>query len=269
MKYAFKIFILGLCSVALFTCDVTYIEEGEEELNPWDRGIPPEVNIVRPSPPDSGIVNTSSVAFHWQGNNACVTEFRWRLRDTTWSDWSPDTMETFTDLDEGPYTFSVMGKYPNEDSSQPATRYFIVDAIEGPALMIRPRRTEVVLYENFTVQLMAEEVADLRGAHIRMEFNPTHLRVASVNEGSFWASNGGQVVFLENTNNDSGFIELDITVLTADPLGLDSTGVVATLTFLTQEVGTDSLVFDASSEFRDSQNNPLPLAQINGKVIVH
>lgn len=120
-----------------FTFKVRAMDEaGNLDPTPATKGF----NVLRPEPYTSivsgpeGYINSRDVTFVWTGrDDTTPTEdllYSYKLEgyDTNWSEWTGETTVTYTDLDDGEYTFMVRSK--DKDGyidPEPATRNFIID----------------------------------------------------------------------------------------------------------------------------------------------
>ena len=113
---------------------------------------------------------SSSVSLNWTGNEY-ATSFSYRLEPlsyldtiktyTSWSLWDTLNTVTFTNLDEGNYTFYIKSRFTVENEETPQSISFIVDAIAGPALRMYPLYQRVTSGETFSMYVYIEDVVDL------------------------------------------------------------------------------------------------------------
>jgi hypothetical protein len=227
----------------------------------------PETWIVT-GPTEGSILSQPEVSLEWDGNEFAA-EFSYRFDPDPWSEWTPEKSKTFI-LDEGPYTF--WAKSRNEsgvEDDTPAGRSFNVDAVEGPALTVRPRLVDVSSGDNLTIQVFAEEVSALMLAHPILRFDPEALSIEKAEGDSFLAQNGGTVLFFADIDVEAGILEISTGVGGGEPSGVDGSGPLATVTFRAQTPGTAALSYDTLSEFRDPQNRTIPIKEfIGGSVAV-
>ncbi|MBI1925522.1 hypothetical protein HYR99_14870 [Candidatus Poribacteria bacterium] len=271
MKKKLKWLWVLMVSSALLSTGIG-CKDGPEPIrfdNPLDPENPnyvlPETFIVA-GPGDGVTVDSADVTFQWAGN-AQVTEYSFRLDDAAWSMWSPGRSVTFSPLDEGKHTFSVKGRYPSlGEAPVPATRAFTVDAVKGPALLVKPRQIRARQGADFTVQLVAEEVTNLMLAHVILTYDASVLRIGKVERGDFLATHGGTVVFFEDSS-EAGRMDLNMGVGIGNPAGVDGSGAIAQLTFTALRAAQTTLKIEQNSEFRDSGNVTIPLkTRVDGDV---
>ena len=104
-------------------------------------------------------------------------------------------------------------------------------------ILFLPTINPVSVGDTFTLDLIIEDVVDLAGGQLDIEFNSAVLSAISVSEGNFLSKEGGQTFFKAgDINNDAG----TITAASAAFLGLrgiSGTGVLLSVTFETKAAG--------------------------------
>lgn len=255
----------------LFVSHCTLTEEEPALENPFDPTddnpdfVPVETRITS-GPAEGEAVDDHTVTFTWEGNEG-VVEYAYRLNESGWSAWSPDSSVTYTYLDEGIYTLEVKGRY-NEaaEDETPAVRSFEIDDIHGPALMFGPRKVEVSGETLFTVDIVAEEVINLAGVNVAAAFDPAFLQLEDITvyetETAFFRTNGGTVVSFYEYDNNSGSLTISCGVATGNPSGVDGTGAVAGVDFRAIGSGTTEVVFDTDSKMRNPDNQDITLSDL-------
>lgn len=123
------------------------------------------VNIVDSTSPETSItsgpegkINFNDVTFFWIGTDDYTPEsellYSYRLDgySDAWSEWTPSTSKSYTDLLDGYYTFRVKArdKALNEDPT-PAERSFVVDTIPPTIVDHAPTQTVVPVTTNIMV----------------------------------------------------------------------------------------------------------------------
>ena len=100
-----------------------------------------------------------------------------------------------------------------------------------------PTINPVSVGDTFTLGLIIEDVVNLAGWQLDIEFNSEVLSAVSVSEGNFLSKKGGQTLFLVgNTDNVNG----KITAISAAFLGIhdiSGTGVLLSVTFEAKAAG--------------------------------
>ena len=207
------------------------------------------------------VLDTASVSFAWKGSDKWVSEFSYCLHGETWSDWTRQTSVDLV-LDEGDYTFRLKGRYPEEEGgreSEEITRKFTVDAIQGPALWLKPRHTTVQVRDTVTVWVWAEDMADLMLAHLEIAFDETRLHWLDPMAGSFLSRNNAQVIsFFPEAGEIQGHGIIDLGAAGGSPHGVNGSGPLVALRFEALGQGTVRVSTD-SVEVRNSANVSLKL----------
>ncbi|MBL7074694.1 hypothetical protein ISS37_05570 [candidate division KSB1 bacterium] len=275
MKNPIKLFVSflvsGFLALLLITCELSPPSAGSEEENPYDSTsadyVPPETYLLTASPAEGEIIHTSFVTFNWAGNEH-VNQFSYWFDIGPWSVWISETSAAFYYLDERSYVFKVKGRYPSgAKDPTPAQVTFIVNAVAGPALMIKPRKKIASFGTDFMVEIVAEEVTDLLGAHVVLSFNKDQLQVQQVEAGEFWETNGAQVMLFKDVYNDLGLLDLNAAISLGDHVGVDGTGVIFRIMFRSYQVGSSDLLFTQDCRFRDHELREIPIYDmVNGLV---
>ncbi len=219
--------------------------------------------ILDAGPDENELLYENSVTFTWHGIYT-DSQFQYQLEnfETSWSDWSNITTVTFDYLDENGYLMKIKERFSDgEEQQTPTERNFIVDAVSGQSLVMRKQFVDTSVGSNFTVEIMAEEVLDLMGTHITINFNNS-VELTNVEEGDFFTSNTliGTVFITTDIAgaNSTGILEIDTSILEGEPNGVDGQGVLAILTFHTLSIGNSNITFDENNcQMRDSVNNSI------------
>ena len=259
-----RLFILiGL--LFIWTCeDIPIVQD-----NPLDDDnpdyIPPSISFTS-GPSEGQTIADSDITFSWEGNEL-VTEYRSKLDAGAWKDWSDATTFVWEYLDEGNHQIALQGRYNSGDTSDVVTISFIIDAVQGPALMFYPRRHLTSNGETVTFQIMAEEVTDLMASEIHLEYNRSQLEIISVTQGSFF-QDGQNSIFLYEINTEAGAVQINTTLLDGDSPSVSSTGDLAELQVKLLQAGSTTLSFNGSDAFIGPENNDIIiLEKINGLVV--
>ncbi|MCH7731346.1 MAG: hypothetical protein IIB44_02350 [Candidatus Marinimicrobia bacterium] len=288
IKFKFaKQFIFSILSCLLFwTCG---LEQPLPE-NPYD---PLNLNYSAPrtqiiSSP-SGTVTEKSVTFAWQQKDPFYNSdsldsetygkiwYRYRLNADLWSMWSMNTSVAFDFLDDQDYLFEVMSKYPTnimEDVPYPK-KSFTMDAYRS-SLVFSPRMTILRsdLGENtFAVSVRAEDVSDIMGVHIIVDYDPDFLKLNAIslfiNESDFLLRNGGDIIQFLDHDSLSGELAADLVMVMGSGGGVDGSGDLMELQFeQIAESDTMYISFGAESSIRNSMNEEILEDRGNGVVYV-
>ena len=265
----FLIFILLIpLSLFIMSCDVltTQVDDVNPDDNPIDPDnpdfIPPTTTLI--SAPDEGeIISVDNVTFKWRGNDPSCT-FSYHLNNEIWSEWTQDTLVTYTYLDEGEYIFSVKSCYPTGVEEDPEKSVsFTIDAVKGPALRFYKKKVETPAGSNFQIEVWAEEVSELAIISINIDFNTNYLQVQNLNiyndETAFLRKNGGNIIEVHNFDNSNGNITVYLSRTDTDPLGVDGSGALFIISFTAKSRGTTNITFDNGCYFRKANNNPIEI----------
>ena len=266
--------LLGLLSILVFFFGCEELPSESVVDNPLD---PDNPNYEAPlATIDSGggdgdILLTNSVSFIWSGKNE-LSQFAYKLEDfdSDWSDWSSNLEVAYNYLDEGDYIFNVKEKYSTGDEQEtPTAISFTVNAIAGPAFVMKRQLVEINNNNAFAVDVIAEEVDNLLAALIKIEFDTDKLDVLSIDTAgtSNWSANTDGITFVATSVTDAntnGWMEINTTRLGGEPVGMTGTGTVATITFTARNTGVTNITFSAGNtcQMRDSNNTNLDINEL-------
>ena len=251
-------------TIGLLSCSDSL--EDPAQNNPLDPDnpsfIPPFTTLIS-GPSEGEIIDTADVTFIWRGIRG-DSEYSYRLVDSVWSDWSVDTIVSFTFLDELEYLFEVKSRYLSGiEEEQPKSINFIVDAVQGPSFTFFKRHNFVETDEIFTVTILAENVEDLFAAQIQIEYNSGKLEVMDVvgrdAETDFLRKNGGDVILFSEIDSDLSLIIIDIGIWSGDPAGVSGTGALIDIHFKALNSGSTHLRFNRDSQMRSPSNIPITI----------
>jgi len=260
----------------IFSC--TSLPEGPDDVdNPFDPNSPnyelPQVNITE-GPVNESIISEDEVTFRWTGNRQNM-EFRYRLADEPWSEYSSANSATYDFLDEGDHIFHVQGRYITGVEGNIHQVSFSVDAIKAPALYLTQKRNNLFDVYSFPLDLKIELEDLVSIMYVRINYDPDAIQVDSVVYDmqmgeSFWLQNGGELITFKNIDNENGIIELDCAVYQGNPRDVSGSGNIARL-FLRQISEMESIIrISEESECRNSTNSQVVISHFgSAKVIVY
>ena len=245
--------------------------------NPLDPDNPvyeePNTTIINPQP---GITyyEHSFVAM-WAGNKEDMS-FRTKLDDGNWShqlsdaDWYPYEFMNLEYLDEGEHAFLVQGRYVSGDvEPQPDSVSFTINAVTGPALRMYHLHTTASVDDQITLDIYAEEVSNIAGAEIIIDFDPSMVRVDGWNIGQFMETAGVDPLSFTEIDNTGGEAILDIAVLGATPDDVSGTGIIASLEITLLAAGQTELTFNNQSTIRNKDNNEVDIVEaVKGIILI-
>ncbi len=252
------------------------IPEAPEYENPLDPDVPtgeyvpPETNILT-GPADGTTIDDHSVTFTWSGNQN-VVEYAYRLTGGDWSAWSRDSSVTLAYMDEGDYLFVVKGRFASlAEDETPATRDFTIDDIHGPALWFSTRRVPAQAGSEFTVDLVIEDVADIKALLAQVEFEPAQLELVGHQlhnqAGDFLTQHNGNVIALVDSALAQGTIGFNLAVAGGDQPGVDGSGTLLTLTFRKLGSGGTQVILGNSSRMVSSDLAEISILELAPAVI--
>ena len=137
----------------------------------------PSVVIVTDIDPWQTITN-ETFSFFLEGNEL-VVEYRIRLDNMDWTEWTNDNEFTVDYLDEGQHTIHAQSRYISATESEIVSFNFNVDAVTGPAIMFNPRRQYANEGDQITFTINAEEVNGLAGIEFILGFDPGQISVVT------------------------------------------------------------------------------------------
>lgn len=248
-----KAIIRILPLVLLAACAEEFVPDNP--LDPENPEYIPPIVTITSGPVQGEVVNTSAITFTWEGNETAML-FRYKFDDKNWSGWLSIMIQTFDYLNEGDHQFRVKSKYPTGDTSSLVEVTFVVDAVNGPALMFYPIRHITTQGSVVTFKILAEEVVNLTATEITIDFDPSALQVTSVTQGTMFKEIS-ESLFFEDVNNQQGTISISSAVWGGDKPSVNGTGDLAILEFRVIQKGTTTLLFDGSEVFRDPANNSI------------
>ncbi|MCH7573902.1 MAG: hypothetical protein IIA59_02140 [Candidatus Marinimicrobia bacterium] len=260
----------SLVLLFMLACTSTPTEpEFDNPIIPDDPNYVPPLTTIVSGPAEGEVVDAHTVTFIWSGNQPGMS-FLYRLTGSAWSDWTADTTVTFIYLDEGDYTFEVIGRYASGIEEDPPTiRNYTIDDIHGPALWLAPRFQSVIQGGSVTVEVMLEEVTNVLAVKAALAFNPAQLQVTSIevyeDSRSLLKSNGGTVIPFSSYDNSAGTITIEVATATGSPAGVSGTGAIAKVTLTVTQSG--QLVFGAASSLRDASNVTITILETAAAVV--
>ena len=237
--------------------------------NPLDESnpdyVPPTV-VFTSGPADGQTVDTPDITFSWEGNEL-ISEYRTKKNDAAWNDWNDATTLVWQYLDEGAYQLALQGRYDSGDTSDVVSISFIVDAVQGPALIFYPRAITATVGSSVTFQIMAEEVTDLTAAQFIINFDPSKLEILAVTQGSMLQISG-ESIFNADYDYTAGSVSIVTAALGGSQPSVDGTGVLLELELQVNAAGTNTLEFDGTELFRDPDNNDVSINETVGGLVV-
>ena len=129
-----------------------------------------------------------------------------------------------------------------------------------PNLELTPSTQSVGIGNQATVNILVEEVIDLRGASITLNFDASKLQYSSSADGGFIP---GAFLPAPTVDNINGSVTLDLASLSSCTSG---TGTIMTVTFDTVGAGNSTVTFGTTT-LRDNDNNEIVHTKGSGCLI--
>jgi hypothetical protein len=210
-------------------------------------------------------VTFDAITIEFSGNEM-VTEFRYKLDNNDWSEWSDQNIVLFDYLDEGSHTVFAQSRYISLDESEIHSLDFIVDAVPGPALMFEPRRQIVSTGDIITFNINAEEVVQLAGTEFVLTYDPASITVESINSGNIFSQTGDPIMFTDVDLSD-GTVTITAAVWGTGEPAFTGTGAIVELNVKVLQTGEIDILFDGTEVYRNHENSNIEISEsIPGKI---
>ena len=136
---------------------------------------------------------------------------------------------------------------------------------EGTAgvLYLEPADLTITPSQDFTVELKAASITDLKGYSVTLSYDPALLSLQEVTEGSFFSSKG-KAFFYKKIEDTKGTVLIDCAILGPD-LSVSGEGTLATLSFTSLKAGSTSLTFKFTKT-RDTLNKEIVTTKRNSLI---
>ena len=240
--------------------------------NPIDPGnpdyIPPIVSITGGL--ESGqTITQENLTVNFSGNETSML-FRTRLDSMNWSGWANALNATLEYLDEGDHQFSLQGKYTTGDTSDIVSLPFTVDAVQGPSLMHHPRRQYASQGETIQFTIIAEEVFDLAGLELVIEYDPAKVELMGVTQSSLFDDMGQGPIFFNEVAETQGRLTITLAVWGEDAPSFTGTDSIAIIDLRINQSGNITIDFGNDPIFRDPNNLDIQIAEtVPGLIVVN
>ncbi|NQV38406.1 MAG: hypothetical protein HQ509_10435 [Candidatus Marinimicrobia bacterium] len=250
-----------------------------EITNPFDPSsnsyAPPQTEFVG-GPANDEVIHVNETTLQWRHANqiywptdssgytvAAAVEFAYRINFGNWSEfksgrellidslsyWTFDTstgIHSFqlSGLEDRQYFFEVLCHYPTEiEEGLAKFRRFIVDALQGPGLILSPAIANIDSNGTFVLTVVGIDVNDLMGVHAFVKYNPDDFLIQNYTVQSdsthflmqTLTPNIDDFSFIEN-DETSGLLDVNIAITTGVGNGVNGTGEIIRLTM--NHIGT-------------------------------
>ncbi len=279
MKKTFQYISVLFVMIFWLSCDI-FVELNNVFDPQDDRYFPPTTEFLSgPNPGDTLTQNVAVFTWHhpepsyWPDSTGYLIpasiEYSYRVNFQSWSLWKSGfnlleesnnhwTFETTSGthsfemimLDDQDYVFEVKSRYPTDILEEEwPIRDFKVDALEGPSLTTVPLLVYANTTENFTVSVKAEEVDQMMGTHILIEYDPEVLTLNSYQlqseEDEFLlqsnAINIEEFTFIDH-NAITGIFDLNIALAGGSFNGVSGSGNIIEFNFSSIQAVSETFV---------------------------
>jgi hypothetical protein len=140
-----------------------------------------------------------------------------------------------------------------------ATALLFLNRTTSTKIYVDPQTVEKTVGQNFTVNLIVSDVANLYAWEAKLAYDSTILEHVETVQGSFLGSSD-VTFFTYRANDTSGYVLIDCTLL-GNVLGVNGTGTVATIQFNVKQSGScdlelyDTKLLDASEQIIEHSSN--------------
>jgi len=119
-------------------------------------------------------------------------------------------------------------------------------------LYLEPASLSLTHSEDFTVELKATSITNLKGYSVTLSYDPTLISLQEVTEGPFFSEKGKTFFY---SREDQATILIDNVLLGTD-LSISGEGTLATLSFTCLKAGSTSIEFSLTKT-RDTNNKEI------------
>jgi len=128
-------------------------------------------------------------------------------------------------------------------------------------LYLEPANLALTPSQDFTVELKATSITNLKGYSVTLSYDPTLISLQEVTEGSFFSEKGKTFFY---TKEDQNTILIDCAILGTD-LSISGEGTLATLSFNSLKAGSTSIEFSLAKT-RDTNNKEIITTKRNSLI---
>ena len=261
---AFRIFKnIHIVFALVFMIGISCTKKTNPTSNPLDPDTdeydPPIVSIAS-SIVSGSVIEESQLTLELSGNEF-VTEYRFKLDNYDWEDWTESSVITLDFLDEGDHIVQFQSRYLSGDESEVLSFDFTVDAVSGPSVMFYPRRAYAQNNETVTLEILAEEVENLSGFEFYIRFDQNKIQLNDIYSGGAFSSESGDPIFLTDQSN-SGELVITSAVWGQDAPAFNGTGSLVILSFKMLQESDAFITFEGNQIFRNSSNSTITIREI-------
>jgi len=255
----------------IFSCEENIVFDNplDEQNNP--NFMPPETLFINQAL-EGSTLDTSSVTIDWTGGDL-VQQYKYKLNQSDWSNWSADTTITLNYLDEGDYTFSVLGRYSQDIEEEiPAEVNFSVDMVQGPGIRIFPLLQEFDWTGSgpMLIEIYGEEVDGLVLISFQLEYDQNIINISSddISLGTLITDTAPLSSWIEIYEEiDDGLIEINFSLLAHE--GVSGTGSLFSIEPVVSGTWGSSPIKILNPQFGDVYGNQIQVIDsANGMVTI-
>jgi hypothetical protein len=145
----------------------------------------------------------------------------------------------------------------------PTTPSVTLPAGTAGVLYLVPANLTLTPYQDFTVELKATSITNLKGYSVTLFYDPTLISLQEVTEGPFFSTKG-KTFFYKKVDDVKGTVLIDCAILGPD-LSVSGEGTLATLSFTCLKVGSTSIEFSLAKT-RDTFNKEIIITKRNSLI---
>ena len=273
------VLIIGLTSCL----DLVYEEPPEPSVPPPGVEDPadlpaPEINI-----PHQASYTDAQITIEWIGGPASIAnrlEYRYKINEEPFSDWSTSLTSVTRLFDEGQQTLLVEARYadrppesPNSSSDRSVS--FGVNAVSGPSVMMRPRFTQTVNRNQiFEVFVWMEELSNVSSSDVHISYDNSKLQLLSSNfvSGNIMDSRAGaSILYPQNSASATGQLSFTTAFYGNPPPTVQGSGLYARMSFSVRPnapSGTTRIEVTPDTQVRNPQNNNVLNQRIHKDIVI-
>jgi len=145
----------------------------------------------------------------------------------------------------------------------PTTPEITAPAGTAGVLYLEPANLSLTPSQDFTVELKATSITNLKGYSVTLSYDPTLISLQEVTEGPLFSTKG-KTFFYKKVDDKKGTTLIDCAIL-GPSLSLSGEGTLATLSFTFLKAGSTNLNFKLTKT-RDAHNKEVITTKRNAKV---
>jgi len=143
----------------------------------------------------------------------------------------------------------------------PTTPQVTPPAEKAGVLYLEPANLTLTPSEDFTVELKATSITNLKGYSVTLSYDPTLISLQEVTEGPFFSSKGKTFFY---TKEEQNTILIDNALL-GKTLSVSGEGTLAILSFTSLKAGSTSIEFSLTKT-RDTKNKEIVTTKRNSLI---